>query len=246
MAEEQKKLLLLFDFDNTIIDGTSTYILRKEFLTDEEFRINKLLHETDKNWIKYDNEYLKLFKQHGVTLEKMEKVLDEKAKLTEGMQNLFDFIKENKVKFDLVLLTSTFEYVIHYLLKHFKIFDLFTELYCEKSEMGKPGDDQLIYIVMRKKHNCKDCGPSSCKNSNFEEYCENHDMSQYSKTLFVCDGKNDLCLAKHLKKNDAVFVRKGHGLHEYLFNKGNRNDISGEVIEWSSGKEIVEYLKKII
>ena len=37
MSEKQKKILLLFDFDNTISDSTSTYILRKEFLTDEEY-----------------------------------------------------------------------------------------------------------------------------------------------------------------------------------------------------------------
>ena len=245
MSEEQKKILLLFDFDNTILDGTSTYILRKEFLTEEEYNKNKLAHDTSKDWIKYGNEYLKLFKQHGVTLENIKKILDEKASLIEGMQQLFNYIKENKNKYDLVLLTSTFEYVIHYLLKHFKIFDLFTEIYCVKSEIGKKDDEQIIYISARKEHNCKDCGPFGCKNFDFQEFCEMHDMKQYSKSIFVCDGKNDFCLAKNLKKNDAVFVRKNFGLYYYLFNEGYKKDINGEIVEWTNGNEILEYLKNI-
>ena len=51
MVEEQKKILLLFDFDNTISDSTSTYMLRKEFLTDEEYEENQLAHENGKDCI---------------------------------------------------------------------------------------------------------------------------------------------------------------------------------------------------
>lgn len=244
MVEEQKKILLLFDFDNTISDRTSTYILRKEFLTDEEYEQNRIAHETGNDWIKYGNDYLKLFKQHGVTLEKINKVLDT-VKLTEGMDNLFDYIKQNKSKYDLVLLTSTFEYAINYLLKHFNINELFTDIYCINSEIGKPNDDQVIYISMRKKHDCKECGPSECKFFNYREFCKNHDMKQYSKVVFICDGKNDFCLAKNLKKSDTIMPRKDYDLYKKLFNDGYKKDISGTIVEWISGNDVVKYLKEI-
>ncbi len=61
MSDNQKKILLLFDFDNTISNETSTYILRKEFLTKEEYEQNRNAHETGNDWIKAGNYYLKLF-----------------------------------------------------------------------------------------------------------------------------------------------------------------------------------------
>lgn len=244
MSEEQKKILLLFDFDNTISDSTSTYILRKEFLTEEEYEKNKYAHDTTKDWIKLGNEYLKLFKQHGVTLDDMKRVLKEKVLLTDGMQNLFNFIRQNKQKYDLVLLTSTFEYVITYLLNLFNISDLFKEIYCVKSEIGKKDDDQIIYISLRKQHNCEDCGPLQCKNFDFQEFCQKYDMKQYSKAIFICDGKNDFCLAKNLKKNDAILIRKNHALYDLLSIKEFKKEIKGEIINWSNGNEIIEYLKK--
>ena len=242
MSDINKKILLVFDFDNTITDSTSTYILRKEFLTYEEYEENRIAHETGNDWIKYTNDYLKLFKKHGVTLEKINKVL-QTVNLADGMKNLFDFIRQNKSKYDVILLTSTFNYVIEYLLKFHKIFDLFTEIFCVKSEIGKPEDDQIIYVYERKKHNCKDCGPCGCKNFDYNEYCENHDMNQYLKTIFICDGKNDFCLAKTLKKNDVIFERKNYDLYQKLLDKRYRYEISGEVIDWTSGNDIINYLK---
>ena len=244
MAESNKKVLLVFDFDNTISDATSTYILRKEFLTDEEYEENRNAHETGNDWIKYGNDYLKLFKKHGVTLEQINKVL-QRVSLTDGMKNLFDFIRENKLKYDVVLLTSTFQYAIDYLLKLHKIDDLFTEIYCVKSVIGKPEDDQTIYIYERKKHDCKDCGPCGCKNFDYNEYCEKHDMKQYLKTVFVCDGKNDFCLARNLKKNDVIFERKNYDLYKKLLDKKVRDEVAAEIMDWTSGNDIVNYLKKI-
>ena len=242
MSDINKKILLVFDFDNTITDSTSTYIIRKEFLTYEEYEENRIAHETGNDWIKYTNDYLKLFKKHGVTLEKINKVL-QTVNLADGMKNLFDFIRQNKSKYDVILLTSTFNYVIEYLLKFYKIFDLFTEIFCVKSEIGKPEDDQIIYVYERKKHNCKDCGPCGCKNFDYNEYCENHDMNQYLKTIFICDGKNDFCLAKTLKKNDVIFERKNYDLYQKLLDKSYRYEISGELIDWTSGNDIINYLK---
>ena len=242
MSDINKKILLVFDFDNTITDSTSTQIIRKEFLTYEEYEENRIAHETGNDWIKYTNDYLKLFKKHGVTLEKINKVL-QTVNLADGMKNLFDFIRQNKSKYDVILLTSTFNYVIEYLLKFHKIFDLFTEIFCVKSEIGKPEDDQIIYVYERKKHNCKDCGPCGCKNFDYNEYCENHDMNQYLKTIFICDGKNDFCLAKTLKKNDVIFERKNYDLYQKLLDKSYRYEISGELIDWTSGNDIINYLK---
>jgi len=244
MSDNQKKILLLFDFDNTISNETSTYILRKEFLTKEEYEQNRNAHETGNDWIKAGNYYLKLFKDHGVTLEKIKQVL-ETVTMTDGMQNLFDYIRKNKSRYDLVLLTSTFEYVINYLLKFYKINDLFTEIYCVKSEIGKPEDDQIIYISPRKKHDCKDCGPFGCKNFDFKEFCSSYDMSNYSKSIFICDGNNDFCLAKNLKKNDVIFPRKDYALDLKLLKEEYKKQVSADVIAWKSGNDIINYLKEI-
>ena len=71
-------------------------------------------------------------------------------------------------------------------------------------------------------------------------------MNNYLKTIFICDGNNDFCLAKNLKKNDVVFPRKNYALYNRLFEKEEKNKILCEAIAWTSGNDIINYLKKLL
>ena len=116
----------------------------------------------------------------------------------------------------------------------------------DNSKIGKQKDDQVIYISIRKEHDCKDYDPCECKNVDYKEFSKNHDMKKYSKTLFLCDGKNEFYLAKNMKKNDAILLRKNYDLYKKLYNDVYKNEICGELFDWASGNDIIDYLRNII
>ena len=238
------KILLLFDFDETISNETVTYRAMQSLLTEEEYQNIKKFSDNNNNWIIAANEVLKLYTKKGITLEQLNSKF-ETVEMSPGMPKLFEYIKQNKNKYDLVLLSSSYEYLLNHMLKFYKISDLFDEIFCPVSKMGKTGDDQLIYVTQKYTHNCKNCNPSGCKTKDFNVFCENKDISVYCKKIFICDGGNDFCLAKNLDGNDSVMVRKNFGLYKKLNNEGMKKELKCQVIEWSNGEEIVKYLKNL-
>ena len=238
------KFLLLFDFDETISNETVTYRAMKSLLTEEEFQNIKKFSDNNNNWITAANEVLKLYKKKGITIAKLNSEF-ESVEMTPGMVKLFEYIKQKKNKYDLVLLSSSYEYLLKHMLKFYEIADLFNEIFCPISVIGKTNDDQLIFVKQRYTHNCKICNPSGCKTKDFNVFCENKNMNIYNKKIFICDGGNDFCLAKNLDKNDTVMIRKNFGLYKKLNNKEMKKELKCKIIEWSDGEEIVNYLENL-
>ena len=65
----------------------------------------------------------------------------------------------------------------------------------------------------------------------------------YEKIIFVCDGSNDICLAKILNKNDVLFPRKDFALYKKLDNEGLRDELKCNINSWVNGFEIISFLK---
>ena len=70
-------------------------------------------------------------------------------------------------------------------------------------------------------------------------------ICQIIKSIFICDGNNDFCLAKNLKKNDVIFPRKDYALDLKLLKEEYKKQVSADVIAWKSGNDIINYLKEI-
>jgi hypothetical protein len=47
-----------------------------------------------------------------------------------------------------------------------------------------------------------------------------------------------------LKKNDAILMRHNYDLYKKLYNDGYKSEICGELVDWVSGNDIIQYLKK--
>ena len=96
---------------------------------------------------------------HGTSLKEFNNHLDELT-LTKGMLELFNYINNNKEKYEAIIMSSNYEYTIKYILKKFKIINFFSEIICSPSkEANSIEEEQFIYVFKRKPHNCSKCNP---------------------------------------------------------------------------------------
>ena len=241
MSEKNKKSLLIFDFDKTILDDDSYGHIILKTLSKEELQV--IFNKRKENWVDGYNYSLKQIKSHGVSKEQFDKMLDELS-LTKGMEDLFTFIKENKNNYDSIILSCGYDYVIKYLLNKYNISDIFKDILCNPSRQANPEEtEQFIYVMKKSPHNCNICNPCVCKNNEFKEFCSSHNMDIYDKIIFICDGYNDLCLANNLRKNDITLARKDFALHKKINEKNFVNNLKCKIEIWENGNDIINYLK---
>ena len=243
MEEKKKKSLLIFDFDKTIIDDDSYGHVILKTLTKEE--LQNIFDRRYENWVDGYNYSLKQIKYHGKTKEDFDKMLDELS-LTKGMADLFSYIKAQKNNYDSIILSCGYDYVIKYILKKFNISNVFLDIICNPSREANPDEtDQFIYVMKKKPHDCDKCNPCSCKNNEFKEFSSTHDMNNYDKIIFICDGYNDICLAKNLGKNDITMARKDFALHKQLKENNSINNLICKFEVWENGNDIISILKSL-
>ena len=243
MEEKKKKSLLIFDFDKTIIDDDSYGHVILKTLTKEE--LQNIFDRRYENWVDGYNYSLKQIKYHGKTKEDFDKMLDELS-LTKGMADLFSYIKAQKNNYDSIILSCGYDYVIKYILKKFNISNVFLDIICNPSREANPDEtDQFIYVMKKKPHDCDKCNPCSCKNNEFKEFSSTHDMNNYDKIIFICDGYNDICLAKNLGKNDIAMARKDFALHKQLKENNSINNLNCKFEVWENGNDIINILKSL-
>ena len=243
MKEKAKKTLLIFDFDKTILNDDSFGHIILNTLTKEELQI--IYNNRNENWVDGYNYALKQLKSHGITKEKFNEMLNQ-ISLTQGMSELFNYIKEKKENYDSIILSSNYEYVIKYILNKNNIIDIFLDIITNPSrEANQDEKEQFIYVLKKQEHNCKICNPCSCKKNEFEEFCNTHDMNNYDKVIFICDGFNDFCLAVDLGENDITLMRKNFALYKKIKSKNFENNLKCKVQAWESGNDIINYLETI-
>ena len=243
MKEKAKKTLLIFDFDKTILNDDSFGHIILNTLTKEELQI--IFNNRNENWVDGYNYALKQLKSHGITKEKFNEMLNQ-ISLTQGMSELFNYIKEKKENYDSIILSSNYEYVIKYILNKNNIIDIFLDIITNPSrEANQDEKEQFIYVLKKQEHNCKICNPCSCKKNEFKEFCNTHDMNNYDKVIFICDGFNDFCLAVDLGENDITLMRKNFALYKKIKSKNFENNLKCKVQAWESGNDIINYLETI-
>ncbi len=95
-------------------------------------------------------------------------------------------------------------------------------------------------------YTCDFCNPAGCKSEDYDIFVKQKKKQGYdfNRVIYICDGKNDYCLARNLKPNDIVFVRKGFELDDYLNKEGKIVDIKAEVKYWDTSEELLEFFNK--
>ena len=193
-----KKFLLIFDFDETIIDQDSEEeILKNTFSKKELDKINKELAKME--FFEGFNYYFKRMKQLGITLKDLNANL-EKIQLSPKMKELFAYLRKNKSKYEMIICSNAIDYEIKHILKHNAVLDLFDDFICSKGIIQNEKSETLLFVPKNQfPHSCDVCSPNQCKAFELKKYLEKN-KKQFDKILFICDGSNDYCPAKNFLK----------------------------------------------
>ena len=239
--KQNEKILIIFDVDKTITNEDSLDVISKYLLTSEQ-KLQFQQNVTDEMiWVDSLNYFYELSKQNGKNIFSIKKAL-EKVNLTEGMNELFSFLRKNKKIFDSIIISGGNKFSVNYLIKYHNLDDVIKEQYANQSEIK----EDMLYISKASEHNCDICDPSICKKKELDNFFEKYPKNQYNKIFYICDGYNDLCLVRYLQKNDILFLRKYYDLYNTLYVDGVDFKINCKCCPWKDGKEIIRKIKKII
>ena len=241
---ESKKNLLIFDFDETITDKDSLYEVENMVLSKENY--DEIIQVAEVDYYGTFDYTFKFIKDIGLNLQDYHKYT-EKLELSPKMKELFDFLRKNKSKYEMIILSGDIDYTVKHILKYHGFLDLFDDFILNSCEVQENNAERLINVPRdQSPHDCTLCISSQCKGLELKKYLEKNSGKNYEKLIFVCDGGNDFCPSKKiLKKGDIVFPRVDHGLYKKLFEKNMKNELVCEVFPWKSGDEIISKLKEL-
>ncbi|ORX73436.1 hypothetical protein BCR32DRAFT_330002 [Anaeromyces robustus] len=240
MEGEEEKNLLLFDFDGTLVDGDIIFTMFEKTLSKEDYAsVTDFEHL---NYAEAIDKYYKLMKSYNKTMSDIHPIL-EGMKFNEGIPDLFTYIRENKKKFIVLLITGDDLYPTTYFLKKKGILDLFDYFIGIPSKLED--GETMVKVTYLSPHDCNYCDKSLCKNYEFKKLIEKNEKFKNYKLFFICDGWNDYCLASQSMKNtDVVVIREGFKFSNMMKEEKFNKNIKSNVVYWQNGKEIIEYLKK--
>ena len=234
------KNLIVFDFDQTIVNTDTDYELFK-LLPEPLYTqfINTDYYSENYTWTEHMNKFYKLLKQQGYDIKKKKKCLNT-FELAPKFKELFNYLQLNKNQFEIYILSSACDFSIEYLLNKFNIKNLFDGLLCNKVKEDE--ENMLILKQSAIDENCELCYPNQCKYKLFYDSF-NEKINTYNNIIYVCDGGNDFCIARKLNAKDYLMIRKNYRLDKIL-NKHN-SEVQCKKYKWENGEDIINILKTL-
>ncbi|XP_067891486.1 pyridoxal phosphate phosphatase PHOSPHO2 [Heterodontus francisci] len=239
------KSLLVFDFDHTIVDGNSdTWVVR----CTPEKKLPDWLRKTydGKHWNEYMQRVLAYIGDQGIKESEMKQVM-QSMPIIPGMVDLLKFICQSKDQVDCIIISDSNTIFINWILEVINSTLAFDSILTNPATFD---EESHLTIKNFHFHNCPQCPDNLCKKKALADFVADQLKIgvQYKKTIYTGDGGNDLCPIKGLKKCDIAMVRKGYKLEKLIHEMvdGNSGSIQPSIMIWSSGEEILSYLKRCL
>lgn len=244
--EKQKKILVAFDFDHTIIDGNSdihiTHLCPSGVVPDdikEKFSIN--------GWTHYMGAIFEYLHSNGIQEGDLKKSILE-LPLTEGMEELLQFLKNEL--FEVIIISDSNSVFIDYAIEKYDLRNIVDKVYTNPAKYDDQG--KLTIEFYHTQDWCNLSTENLCKGHILDEHVKNaKDHAEFSHILYIGDGSNDLCPALRLYENDYVFPRKQYSLWKKLKkigcldNEATDLELKAKIVEWSTGKEVLDVCKTL-
>ncbi|XP_005104823.1 pyridoxal phosphate phosphatase PHOSPHO2 [Aplysia californica] len=253
MAEENErsvvaqKVLMVFDFDHTLVDENSDLYVRKLAPNGELPEEISSLYQDD-GWTNYMGEIFKYLHRNGSTPENILNCMSE-ISLTEGIQELLHFTRKS-TSFEHIIISDSNSVFIDHILKKNQLSSLFRTF----TNPARFEDNGCLII---EQYHTQDWCPLStvnlCKGHILNEFIserQQHGVT-YHHVIYVGDGFNDLCPGLALRPQDFLMPRVGFKLHKVIEKMAEKNKpvprskLEASVVPWSSGLDILQHLRNL-
>lgn len=242
-----KRFLIFFDFDETIVDETS-----------DDLVVLAAPGQHLPDWLKdtyqpgHYNEYMKrvlaYLAEQGVTESDIRGVI-EKIPATPGMHTLFQFLRTRPPQdFEVVLVSDANTFFIESWLRRAGARQLFHRIFTNPATFNKDG--QLVLRAFHS-HDCVRCPNNMCKQKVVRDYVARRTQERgrnYQRLFYVGDGANDFCPALSLGPRDVVFPRRDFPMHRLITetHEAMPGDFKAVTVPWVSGEEVVQKLRRLV
>ncbi|XP_070582326.1 phosphoethanolamine/phosphocholine phosphatase isoform X1 [Erythrolamprus reginae] len=244
-ATQSQKYLLVFDFDETIVNENSDDSVVQ---ATPEKKLPESIRQTFREgfYNEYMQRVLKYLGDQGVKMSDF-KAVYEKIPLSPGMQKLFQFLSKHQNHFEIILISDANMFGIECSLKAAGAHSLFRKIFSNPSSFDKTG-----YFVLGPyhSHNCPRCPLNMCKQKILVEYLEERAQEgrQFERIFYVGDGANDFCPSMAMKSSDVAFPRKGYPMHRLIqdMEKNQPGTYRATIVPWESAIEVCSHLQEVL
>lgn len=235
------KVLLVFDFDNTIIDDNSdTWIV--QCAPDKKLPIELQDSYQKGLWTEFMGRVFKYLRDEGVKADELKRAVTS-LPFTSGMIELLSFLRMNKDRFDCIIISDSNSIFIDWVLEAAAFHDVFDHVFTNPASFDSSG---RLTVKNYHAHSCTRCPKNLCKNTVLGEFIDKQLQKgvRYTRIVYIGDGGNDVCPVTFLKKNDVAMPREGYTLHRTLAKMSqNLEPMESSIVVWSSGVEIISHLQ---
>jgi pyridoxal phosphate phosphatase PHOSPHO2 len=228
-------LLVAIDFDNTMIDFNSDFIMQKFISSDEDV---KRLSLKD-GWTAFMQDVFCLLYMNGVTpLQIQDTIVHIPA--TPGMDTLIRYLHRNNA--NIIIISDANSVFIKDWLSYSSLTHVVERVYTNHAGYDEDG---CLKIAYHTNNFCLLCTKNMCKGFVLDSYLEEQASlgKRYFQIAYIGAGFNDLCPSLHLSKKDLVFLRKGSD--RFISDMKSQKDMHLKVIvyTWTTGYDIIRDVK---
>ncbi|KAM3591958.1 uncharacterized protein V6R79_010219 [Siganus canaliculatus] len=242
-APQHQRFLVLFDFDETIINESS-----------DDAVLCALPGQKLPDWLKnsfregHYNEHMQkvlaYMAEQGVPKDSIKSAV-ENIPPTPGLLKLLQYLQSNQQDFELVVVSDANMYFIETWLERAGVRHLFRKVFTNPGSFDATG--RLVLFPFHS-HSCSCCPDNMCKQVILREYLEARQKDRngvpFQRVFYVGDGANDVCPSLALGPRDTAFPRRDFPMHKLLQSQAAK--FKANIVPWVSCEDIVDCLKKIM
>ncbi|XP_077412953.1 putative phosphatase phospho1 isoform X3 [Vanacampus margaritifer] len=242
-----KRFLIFFDFDETIVDETSDDVVVQ---TAPGQHLPAWLKDTYQpgRYNEYMQRVLAYLAEQGVTESDIRGVM-EKLPATPGMLALLQFLRNRPPQdFEVVLVSDANTFFIESWLRRAGARSLFHRIFSNPATFNRDG---RLVLKPFHAHDCPRCPENMCKQAVVREYVTRRTQERgrpYQRVFYVGDGANDFCPAIAMGPRDVAFPRRDFPMHRLITetHEAMPGEFKAVTVPWASAEEVVQRLRKLV
>jgi len=238
-SNTDKKLLMVFDFDWSLVDGETDHWGPEVLAPKERQRMEDLRESTQ--WTDLVADTMMRMHKQGITREQIEqaqKILPFHPAMKRAVRNLKQRYGD-RVTF--LCLSNSNEFFINTILEHHGMQDIFDQIITNPAHFDNNG----TLIIKRRidpsgpQHSCSiGCSPNMCKGEELTKFLEQRNgIAAFTKVVYTGDGENDFCPILRLRPQDVTFVRTHRGLEARVNKEGSKRGLRCSIRKWGEAWE---------
>ncbi|KAG0448261.1 hypothetical protein HPP92_027898 [Vanilla planifolia] len=227
--------LIIFDFDETIIDCESDDWVVDELGATEVF--HSLLHTMP--WNSLMDRMMREIQGQGRTIEDIAEVL---RRVSLDPHVVSAIRTSSALGCDLRVVSDANAFFIEAIVERHGIMECFTEIITNPSYVDDEGRLRIspYHNYAKSSHGCPICPPNMCKSKIMERIR----AEGAKRVIYLGDGKGDYCPSLQLEYGDSVMPRKNYPLC-YLI-QDDPSLLKAGIHEWSNGADMEWVLLELV